>query len=126
MIQLRGGPAAGAYAVQRAPFWLRAVVDRGSGATDVLNELDDAPKPTEAVSIYVKIADEGMVHANRGGRRSGFYAVATYDHVSDVDGEGLREQATWRDWVAARIRQAGGEIDMETGELIHDGGDGRG
>lgn len=52
MVRLFDGPVEGTYRVKRAPLFLRAVVDDGTGRTDVLDQLDEAPRPTERESVY--------------------------------------------------------------------------
>ena len=103
MIILRGGPADGAYAVTRAPLFLRAVVSP-SGEKDVLDQLDDEPRHGERISVYRRTSTPdqvGMVFICRG-RSSGAYASAKYEHLPDVDGQAVRETAAWRSWVSQR------------------------
>lgn len=105
MIKLKGGPAAGSYAVTRAPLWLRGVVDSGTGKRDVLDQLDDEPSETETVSVYKRVGEAGHVHLNfgagkKGGRRTGFYALADYEWLPDADGETVRTTTEWRAWCA--------------------------
>ena len=102
MIRLRGGPAAGSYAVKRAPLYLRAVV-APDGTKDVLDQPTDTPRDGETVSVYRRVGDAGVVHlcmANR--RASGFYAMAEYEHMPDVNGEDLRDNDVWRAWARER------------------------
>lgn len=86
--------------VQRAPLFLRAVVAE-DGTKDVLDQLEDTPSSSERVSVYRRRGEAGHVHLNFGGsnRRTGFYASAEYQHLSDVDGERLRDNGAWHDWV---------------------------
>lgn len=100
MITLTGGPGEGAYAVKRAPLYLRAVV-AADGATDVLDQLTDTPRRGERVSVYRRTTEAGTVHLNMSGRSrraTGFYALATYEHMPEVDGEALRDNEAWRAW----------------------------
>lgn len=106
MITLRDGPAAGSYAVKRAPLYLRAVVDR-SRARDVLDQLDDTPRGTERVHIYQRVGEAGALHLNRGRHGSGFYALGTYRHLPEVEGDELRETTAWRQWVGAQEGDGG-------------------
>ena len=84
MIRLLDGPAAGSYAVKRAPLYLRAVVDP-DGKKDVLDQLDDEPDGIEKIHVYRRVTEAGSVHLNFGGgkrgRATGFYATGDYDHV---------------------------------------------
>ena len=102
MIILKGGPADGAYAVQRAPLWLRGVVTP-SGKTDVLDQLDDEPKPKERVSVYRRTTEADQVGVvficGRGRGSSGPSVSAEYEHLAGVDGELFRDTEAWRAWV---------------------------
>lgn len=105
---LKGGPAAGTYMARRAPHWLRAVVSDG-GAKDVLDQLDDTPTEGERVYVYERIGEAGHVHINTGRKKgTGFYALATYEYLSDVDGETLRETREWQAWCAIETNSARG------------------
>ena len=109
MIKLDGGPADGAYAVGRAPLWLRAVVSP-SGKTDVLDQLEDEPKPRESISVYRRttIADQvGFVRFCGRGRGRGFASVsAEYEHLPEVDGGAFRETEAWQTWVLEQHQMA--------------------
>lgn len=103
MITLRDGPAKGTYMVKRAPLYLRAVMNKSgrTGGNDVLDQPDDEPAEAEAVHVYRRVGEAGHVHINTANRRArGFYAMATYEHLPEVDGEALRETGAWRNWVA--------------------------
>jgi hypothetical protein len=116
MITLFGGPAAGTYVVKRAPIYLRAVVDSVSGEKDVLNELEDEPSANETVSVYKREGEASTVHLLMSPRKlSGFYALAKYKHLTDVDGESLRETVVWQAWVADQVGQP---IDFQTGVIL--------
>lgn len=102
MMTLRDGPAKGAYMVKRAPLYLRGVTSP-QGESDVLDMLDDEARADEKVSVYRRVTDVGQVHLNFGGgkktgRRTGFYVLAEYEWLPDVDGEQVREVALWREW----------------------------
>ena len=86
MLKLKDGPVAGTYMCKRAPFWLRAVVD-ANGKKDVLDQLDDEPAATEKVYVYRCVSEVGHVHINAK-RGRGFYAMADYEYLADVDGDG--------------------------------------
>lgn len=98
MITLLNGPAAGSYAGQRAPYFLRAVVNE-AGDKDILDALDDTPGAGETVSVYRQFDYKGTVHIN-GTYFKGFVPSATYHHMPEVDGQELRETTAWRAWVA--------------------------
>ena len=100
MLTLRDGPAKGTYMVKRAPIWLRAVVD-ADGKADVLDQLTDTPSASESVYVYQIVGEVGHVHLSMANRKqSGFYVVASYEYLPDVDGETLRQNAEWRAWCA--------------------------
>ncbi len=111
MMTLRDGPAAGSYAVTRAPQYLRAVVD-ADGKGDVLDQVSDVPHANERVSVYRIVRYDGQVHINRGSKGSGFYVLAEYVHMSEVDGESLRSREAWQDWASAQP-EAGHYADAE-------------
>lgn len=108
MMTLRDGPARGSYAVKRAPRFLRAVVDGATGKADVLDQLDDTPAAHESIYVYRIVGQAGSVHLNFGSRsgRSGFYVMADYEHLSDVDGESFRNFDNWREWCIANKEPA--------------------
>lgn len=97
MIRLSDGPCRGSYLVKRAPLYLRAV--RGaSGNTDVLDQLDDEASSSERIYVYQRQGEPMQVHLNLGRKGSGFYSMADYRHIADVDGEPFRDAASWRVW----------------------------
>jgi hypothetical protein len=102
-VVLEDGPAAGRYSVRRAPYFLRAVVDR-SGRCDLLDQLGDQPMPGETVHVYEAT---GILFDPDTMARMGTFlcprpgASGTYRHRADVDGEQLRETAAWRAWTRA-------------------------
>lgn len=103
-VVLEDGPAAGRYSIRRAPYFLRAVVDRRSGRIDLLDQLNDDPMPTEAVHVYE--ASGPLFDPDTLARTGTFLcpppgASGTYRHRADVDGEALRETAAWRAWARA-------------------------
>lgn len=99
-MRLLDGPAEGTYMVRRAPFYLRAVV-RADGVRDVLDQPDDRPSSRERVHVYRLVSEVQQVHV-RMTRGSGFYVMADYRHMPEVDGETLREAETWRTWAQAQ------------------------
>lgn len=117
MLRLRGGPAAGAYAVKRAPYYLRAVIS-GNKEKDVLDQPEDTANPDESIHVYRRIGEEGIVHLNFGGSRrgSGFFATGEYEHLPDVEGEDVRDNQAWRDWcrVQAAKEEEGNATETRT------------
>ena len=118
MIKLVDGPAEGAYAVKRAPLYLRAVVNPDTHAKDVLDQLSDSPDDHEDVWVYKLDGEAGTVHLNfgsgRDGQRTGFYATGDYHHVNDAVGADLRDTGAWRRWCAAQVPDG---VDLETGRM---------
>lgn len=104
MSRFLDGPAAGvSLSHARAPHFLR-VVSNGT-SWDLLDRLDDAPRPDEIVYVYEQVPNThlGRVHIS-GGPSSGWFASADYRYRPDVDGEQLRETAAWRAWASAQPR----------------------
>ena len=111
VIHLLDGPAKGSFGARRAPIWLRAVVN-AEGKPDVLDLLDDTPRPDETVHVYRAVSGttfmfrvRGFICADdgKGGYRQAFVpASGEYHHLPDVDGEALREFGAWREWVMAQ------------------------
>jgi hypothetical protein len=101
-VVLEDGPAAGRYTVRRAPHFLRAVVSRSDGRVDLLDQLNDEPRPVEAVYVYE--AEPGSIFDPDTLARTGTFlcpppaASGRYRHRADVDGEALRTTAAWRAW----------------------------
>lgn len=100
MIDFNNGPAAGVQLeLRRSPFFLRVVRSK-TGAWDALDQPDDAPKPGEAIYVYVldKKPFGGFVRSSRkelGGR----FMHATYTwHRLPADDAALRDNAKWRRW----------------------------
>lgn len=105
-VELVDGPAAGRYAVRRAPWFLRAVVDE-HGGRDLLDQLYDGPVPTETVHVYE--AEAGSLWDADTFMRTQHVIVCpppgargVYHHRPDVDGETLRETSAWRAWCRAQ------------------------
>lgn len=114
MLTLKGGPCEGTYMVKRAPLYLRASIAPVGGTItverkDVLDQIEDVPLPDELIYIYERVGEAGTIHLNAGsGRRgrgvTGFYAVAEYRWIEDVDGEQLRDNEAWRIWAIERAK----------------------
>lgn len=106
MIRLLDGPAAGSVlALHRAPLFLRVGVSP-SGKVDGLDQLDDVAAPRETIHVYQRPPGAiATVHINMGGARkgTGFYPLADYRHVADVDGESVRATEAWQAWASAQV-----------------------
>ena len=106
LLTLSDGPAEGHYETQRAPLFLRAVAPT-RGKKDVLDLLDDVPRQGERVSVYRRTnsaaASMFICRSGRGGSSSVITGTAEYEHLAGVDGEGLRDNDTWRRWVQDQV-----------------------
>ena len=121
MMVLNDGPAKGAYAVGRAPIFLRAVVDQ-QGGIDVLDQLTDTPERTESVHVYERIGEPSgmttlqMSRPGGRGRRCVTSIAAEYRYLPDVDGEAVRDFEAWRDWCLAHAPST--SIDPTTMQIV--------
>ena len=97
MLTLIDGPCQGSFMVKRAPRYLRAVKD-ADGSTDVLDQVEDTPKPSEKVYVYRMEGNPGTIHLH-GGKSSGWWALASYYHLEALDGESFRDNQAWQEWV---------------------------
>ncbi len=103
MTTFRDGPAVDhTLRLRRAPIYLRVTLDR-AGTIDALDQLDDRPRPDEALFAYIKTSDDGMVHINsrdsKGRHTGGFFAMATYALIEPQPDEAtMRSQAMWVEW----------------------------
>lgn len=102
MIQFLDGPAKGQLLIlERLPHFLRAVrsVD---GAWDALDQIDDEPRPDEAIYAYVMVGEPGIMHVD--GRRDGkrwsrTSKTATYRLCEHQPSDGVMRTAEfWRAW----------------------------
>ncbi len=103
MLTFKDGPAKGEFSCWRAPMYLRAVIDSVTGKADVLDQLDDAPTATEKVYVYRQLfgnTSDAIVCVR--GRCMNGVGSGTYSHMPKVEGETLRDNATWRKWTLAR------------------------
>ena len=113
MLKLLDGPVAGVFLVNRAPMFLRAVIDDRTNEKDVLDQIDDEPKSTESLFVYEIQGAAGWVHLLMSPRsKSGFFAAGEYKHIDEIDGEpidtkAIRNNDTWRAWVMARTKARG-------------------
>lgn len=112
VVTLLDGPAAGEYALRRAPVFLRAVV-AANGKRDVLDLLDDTPRPDETVHVYRAVPGTNSMppdsmficvrDGNGGYRQATGVASGEYHWLPDVDGGTVRATAAWRAWVKEQV-----------------------
>ena len=102
MLELLDGPCKSTFLVKRAPQFLRAVINK-KGVTDVLDQVDDTPEVGETVYVYRLEGGASWVHIKGARGISGFYAMAKYHYLPDVDGQSLRDNVTWRKWCVDRL-----------------------
>ena len=107
MLTLIDGPCKGTYMCKRAPVFLRAVKGLdNAGNCDVLDQVDDTPNSGEKVYVYELQGKVSTAHLNFGGGRGGWYAMASYHYLPDIDGEQLRDNVSWQEWATARNNKA--------------------
>jgi hypothetical protein len=104
MVTCIDGPAKGQeFAIRRVPKYLR-VVCSPNGRWDVLDQLDDEPRPKEKIYVYVRRDDlpQSKFHI-RARRRSesGFYFTCSYSFLpeqpKDTD---VRTTFMWQEWAS--------------------------
>jgi len=104
MLTLKDGPCAGTYMCKRAPMFLRAVINK-TGEIDCLDQIEDTPGLDETVYIYQLEGNAGSMHLHARGKDgkniSGWYAMGTYHHLPEVDGEKFRDNEVWQEWAQA-------------------------
>jgi hypothetical protein len=108
MTRFLDGPAANkTLMLGRTPVFLRVVIDR-DGTVDALNNLEDAPKPSEVCHAYQITGTPGWCHINRGGGRGGRYGVADYKLCTvQPSPEIMRDAGAWEIWVNAEAKRQG-------------------
>jgi hypothetical protein len=102
VIRLLDGPAAGStLSLQRAPVYLRVVIDP-AGKVDALDQLDDMPEDDEVVYVYTKdpAGSSGTLFACGRGGAGGHSQRGHYRHEAEVDGEAFRDNPDWQDWAS--------------------------
>ncbi len=82
----------------RTPYFLRVVKD-ADGTIDALDQLDDAPKPTEQVYAYVRDGPPQfmILCSRRNGCRRERY-VSYKDYMPQPDEATMRDNALWSQW----------------------------
>lgn len=106
----------------RAPLFLRVVVDR-SGAIDVLDQIDDAPREDESVLVYQQVPgtrSQSFACARSGGLSS-HTESADYTYRHDVDAIKMRDNDEWRRWAESTPAFMLGDYGMLRGGNENDG-----
>ena len=106
MLTLIDGPCEGSYMVKRSPLYLRAVVDK-NGEKDVLDQVEDQPKELETVYVYQREGNAGVVHINAA-KVKGYFVMANYRYMAEVQGEDLRDNVAWQTWATEHAQ--GGKL----------------
>lgn len=105
MILLLNGPASGKMlSLRRAPRYLRVVIDQ-DGSIDALDQLDDQPKPTEVVYVYVLASDVSRGFACTRGKGCDPILSAEYMfRPQQPEDATLRDRCAWQRWCIAQAR----------------------
>lgn len=116
-LKLRNGPAEGSYFCARAPFFLRATV--AGEKKDVLDLLMDKPEMHGEIHVYRQVSTGVRVHLCAQPRSaSRYYEVSEYEHMANVDGDNVRSDGEWHQWVGEQPECEAREIDWSTGAWI--------
>lgn len=108
MCKFIDGPAKGKLLrIARLPLFLRVVID-SDGTVDALDQLDDAPKESEAVHVYMRCSQPCTVHVDgsrwdkvkkRNVRFGEWFQTADYRHFPKAPAdEVLRSPTEWPAW----------------------------
>lgn len=104
-VELLDGPCKGAYLVKRCPMFLRAVPN-GTGENDLLDQVEDSPAKDEKIFIYQMEGNPGWIHLSMSPKsKSGFYAMAKYRYLPEIDGERFRDNAVWQEWATEQMKK---------------------
>lgn len=84
--------------LQRSPVFLR--VTEQAGEFDALDQIEDAPRPSERLYCYRRVGAPGRCHIlHREKKKSGWYSVGTYELVDpQPSDEQMRDREAWRKW----------------------------
>ena len=106
MIFLDGPAKLATLDTRRVPLLLRVVID-SDGTVDALDQLSDAPKPSERIHVYQRVGKPSTYHVLCTPRRlSGWHVTAEYRlYEHQPDDATARDSHAWREW-AARQWQA--------------------
>ena len=104
MIVFTDGPASGTkLSLRRLPVLLRVVIDQ-DGTVDALDQLDDTPKPTEAIHVYRIVAGSDsraiVCSRGRGCRRENSATYRLYE--KQPDDADARDTTNWQAWAESQ------------------------
>lgn len=101
MITFDDGPAAGVVLqLERAPLFIRVVIDRHTGEVDALDQLEDQPRLGEAIHAYRRVGQVDRYHV-RAARKSesGYVLQAHYQQHEEQPADHIgRDRASWQHW----------------------------
>ena len=100
MISFLDGPAEGTrLSLQRAPYFLRVVIDQ-AGKVDALDQLDDEIRPGETAHVYYQTKHLGdAIYCSRGPSRCRRVVSAEYRlYEEQPDQAVLRDNQAWVAW----------------------------
>ncbi len=99
MVTFVDGPAKGALlTLRRAPVFLRVVIDSGC-KVDALDQVDDTPRPDEAVHVYRLAGEVGTSIVCRRGKGCQTSVSAEYRlNPSQPGTEVARDTGRWQEW----------------------------
>lgn len=120
MTKFLDGPAAGVtLSLRRAPIMLRVVRNRISKQWDALDQLEDEPKQTEDVYLYMMHGEATRMHLCIRGKNKaagGWYAMAEYKFVMmQPDESHLRTAAAWDAWCDRNKHELLREYELQKG-----------
>ena len=99
MIRFLDGPANGSkLSLERAPMFLRVVIDQ-AGGIDALDQLYDTMREGETAHVYELASTVQNVIACTRGHGCRFMAIAEYRlYAKQPSQELLRDNKAWREW----------------------------
>lgn len=100
------GPAKGAIlSLHRSPVFLRVVID-ADGTPDALDQLDDVPRPSEKIHVYILASEPTWVHYCRRGGRGGREIIADYRLYENQPTDAVaRDFDKWNEWTLAESKK---------------------
>ena len=101
MITFVDGPAAGTVLdLERAPVFLRVVIDRQTGAVDAVDQVGDRPRLGEDVHVYRRVGQAERYHLKCSKpAESGWRSKANYQlHDEQPADHVARDRESWEEW----------------------------